>query len=339
MTIARLCWVLGVMVALVSGCPGPEAVTDAGTPGTDTGTPVDTGTPETDTGTPETDAGTPDVDGGTPTACAGARPSLSGITGTEGLIIARDGTIYYSQSRAVGRLVPGGTPEDDWAALPTAASTVWGIALDAANTNLYVGSPSAGTIYRIDASGSTPAVTPFLTGAGGPNGLTIGPDGALYFSNFSGGTVRRVPTTGPAVATTVTTMGTIAQANGIAFDDDGTLLVASYGAGELWRLTLAAGLETGRVRVAMGLGSPDGVAVDANGDFWVTNNGAGDLLYVRASDGMVTNVTSTTPSISAAASLDFGAGALDCEDIYVASGGTVFRYEMGTVLGRDVLWH
>ena len=33
------------------------------------------------------------------------------------------------------------------------------------------------------------------------------------------------------------------------------------------------------------------------------------------------------------------AGALDCEDVYVASGGALFRYEMGTVAGAPVLWH
>jgi hypothetical protein len=91
--------------------------------------------------------------------------------------------------------------------------------------------------------------------------------------------------------------------------------------------------------VAMGLGSPDGVAIDANGDFLVSNNGGGDLLFVRASDGMVTNLTMTTPSVASAASVEFGAGALDCEDVYVATSGALFRYEMGTVAGAPVLWH
>lgn len=342
-------WMLALGAApFVVGCPGPEAVTDAGVPGTDApvapvdgGPGDDAGPPDLDAGPTGTDAGPgadagPGSDAGPAASCAGARPTVSAIRGTEGLIIARDGTIYYSQAGAVGRLVPGGTPENAWAPLPGSPGTVWGIALDAANTTLFVGSPSGGgTIFRIDASGATPAVTSFTTAPAAPNGLTIGPDGALYYSDFGDDSVWRVPATG-GTPTEVTTSA-IGSANGVAFDDDGTLLVCSYSSGRLFRLTLTGGVETARATVAMGLGSPDGVAVDANGDYWVTNNGSGRLLSVRASDGMVTTIT--TPAIGAAASLDFGAGALDCEDLYVASSGGMFRYEAGTVAGADVLWH
>jgi sugar lactone lactonase YvrE len=337
-------------VLALAGCPGPEGGTDAGPIGTDapTGTDapsaVDAGG-ETDTGPGVdggggTDAGGgtdggPGTDAGPTTGCGGARPSLAGITGTEGMIIGRDGTIYYSQGGAVGRMTPGGTADDAWSDLP-GGGTVWGLALDAANTTLFVGSPGNNAIYRIDTA--TGVATMHVAASMGPNGLTMGPDGALYYSRFNASSVWRVATAPGSVATQVT-LTPISNANGVAFDDDGTLLVCSYSAGTLTRLTLTAGIETGRAPVASGLGSPDGVAVDANGDYWVTNNAAGDLLYVRSSDGMVTNVTMTTPSINAAASLDFGAGALDCEDIYVASGGTLFRYEMGTVAGAAVPWH
>jgi hypothetical protein len=44
-------------------------------------------------------------------------------------------------------------------------------------------------------------------------------------------------------------------------------------------------------------------------------------------------------SIPAAANIEFGAGALPCTDIYVASGGALVRYEMGDVAGARVPWH
>ena len=43
--------------------------------------------------------------------------------------------------------------------------------------------------------------------------------------------------------------------------------------------------------------------------------------------------------IAAAANVEFGVGALPCTDIYVASSGSLVRYEMGTTAGAAVVWH
>lgn len=281
----------------------------------------------------ETDAGSmPGDDAGGSSACGGARPDVSGVTGTEGLVVARDGTIYYSQTAAVGRVATDGRIDDAFVALPRAASTVWGMVLDAANSHLYVGSPATSTIYDIDLTASPPTATAFVTSAGQPNGLTLGPDGALYYSDFGGGRVMRVALPGGGTPTMV---ARVSSANGVAFDDMDRLLVCNYSGGQLLRLTLTAGVESGREMVASGLGSPDGVAVDAEGTIYVTDNGRGRLLRL-ASDGSSMAILTGARS---AASVDFGSGALDCEDIYVASGGAMARYEMGTVPGRSVPWH
>jgi sugar lactone lactonase YvrE len=213
------------------------------------------------------------------------------------------------------------------------ATTVWGLALDAANETLFVGAPGRG-VYRIDLTAATPAAALFVSG-GTPNGLTIGPDGWLYYSSFSDDAVMRVDPMGDGTAMMVTTSD-IAQANGVAFDADGALLVCSYATGVLHRLTLSAGVETARETAAMGLGAPDGVALDADGRFYVTDNGSGRLYRIEA-DG--TGRMTLDMGIGAAASLDFGSGALSCSDLYVASSGEMTRYEMGTANGADVLWH
>ena len=67
------------------------------------------------------------------TGCGTERPAISAVRGTEGLVIAADGTIYYSQSRAVGRIRPGMPAEARWASLPTSASTCLLYTSDAAD--------------------------------------------------------------------------------------------------------------------------------------------------------------------------------------------------------------
>jgi sugar lactone lactonase YvrE len=340
----------------IAGCSDAPADPDSGPPPEDTGTtpmdapatPEDTGTPPMDapvtpedTGTPPTDAPPPmpdapmTPDSGPPTpACGTTRPTITGVTGTEGLVIARDGTIYYSQMGRVGRLLATGTQNNAWATL-TGATTVWGLALDASNTTLYAGSPGNNTIYRVDVATAT--ATAWLTGAGGPNGLTMGPDGALYYSDFGGGHVYRVPAGTPTGVRTRVTTSTIAQPNGVMFFPDGTLLVASYGTGVLHRLTLTAGLETARATFATGTGSADGLALDSAGRVYVGSQSGGGRLLQVAADG--SSVTPILTGVGGIANIEFGAGPLDCEDIYITSSGMMRRYEMGTTAGASVPWH
>lgn len=330
-----------VAVSILPACGGDAAADDAAVvaqddafvpPGEDAGTTPDAFVEGADAFV-GTDAGmTMGDDAGMTTSCGGARPDVSGITGTEGLVIARDGTLYYSQGGAVGRVTPDGTQDDTFVVLPRGSSTVWGLVLDAANAHLYVGSPGNATIYDIDLTAPMPAPVALVTSAGQPNGLTLGPDGALYYSDFGGGRVMRVEL--PAGGTP-TMVASVPSANGVAFDDLGRLLVCNYSAGSLLRLTLAGGVESARETVASRLGSPDGVALDADGTIYVTDNGGGRLLQL-APDGTATPLMS---GIRSAASLEFGTGPLDCEDVYVASGRAMVRYEMGAVRGRAVPWH
>ncbi len=325
-----------LVLLLAAGCDGSPATPDSGTT-------RDSGTPREDAGTRDAgageDAGSPldaGSDAGTTTpSCGSDRPDVSGISGTEGLVIARDGTIYYSQSGGVGRLTPGGTQEDDWVSI-AGASTVWGLALDAANESLYVAVPSAGNVSRIDLSAASPSATTFVSGAGQPNGMTIGPDGALYYSDFGGGRVYRVELGGATGTRVEVTASTIDGANGVAFLADGTLLVASYSDGELLRLTLSAGVETARERFASVPGNPDGVAVDEDGRVYASANSSGRVLRFEP-DG--TGSMTIDMGIPSAASLEFGAGPLDCHDLYVASASELVRYEMGTAAGAAVPWH
>lgn len=307
----RATWILAI--GLAAGCGGDD---DGGaTP--DAPAAIDASGDDPDAPAP---------DGGAD-GCGTETPPLAMIADTEGIAIADDGTIYYSQSGHVGRWVPGAAaPEDDWVAL-AGTSTVWGMAL--AGDTLYVATPAstptAGNIWSIDTTAATPSATMLYPNAGRPNGLTIGPDGAVYYGHFVGsGHVYRLT---PAGERTQVTTDPIASPNGVLFDDDGTLLVALYNAGEIWRITLdAEHQESARARVGVGAGNPDGIARDADGRYYVTDNGGGDVLRY---DATFANPEPIAENVAAAANMAFGRGALPCTDLYVTSATALRRIEAG----------
>ncbi len=332
----------GVMSAMLAACSGPagtdagsdvvtnDAVTEAGADvqGLDVIAPNDVMT------TDDVPVGQDVVTGTDATpGCGNARPDITGIFGTEGLVIAADGTIYYSQSGAIGRMRPGMAQEDAWITL-SGATTVWGLAIDAMHHVLYAGSPTTHRIYTVDLTAATPTATMLSFAAGGPNGLTTASDGSLFYSDFSGGYVWRVDSTGTRTRVTNTQ---IAQPNGLAFGPDGALYVDSYGDGTVLRVVLTANVESGFTTFASGLGSPDGLAFDSMGRLYVTDN-AGGRLYQVAADGTGTPMRLLN-GMRAPANVEFGTGALSCTDIYVATGNALMRYEMGTTTGAMVPWH
>lgn len=264
--------------------------------------------------------------------CGSARPAISSVSGSEGLVIAADGTIYVSRARGIRRIDPDGTITDPLVTLPGSPSTVWGLALDAANTHLYVGVPGAGAIHVVDLTASPPTATVLASDAGAPNGLVWGPDDALYYSDFSGGHVHRVTADG---TTTTVTATQITQPNGLAFAADGSLSVLSYGRGTWLSLTLDADHhETARRTVASSLGSPDGIALDDDGGAVISDNGGGRLLHVDDAGASTVLLT----GITAAANVSFGRGPLVCTDLYVASSGALRRYEMGSYRAAPIAW-
>jgi sugar lactone lactonase YvrE len=224
-------------------------------------------------------------------------------------------------------------PQDDAWVTITGATTIWGLALDVANHRLYVGSPVTSRVYTIDLTAPTPSATMLAFTAGQPNGLTMGPDGAMYYSDFGAGNVWRVDSSGARTRVTTTV---IPQANGVAFGADGALYVDSYANGTVVKLTLASGMETARTVFAMNLGSPDGIAFDATGRLYVTDNAGGRLIRLNA-DGTAPMVLRA--GLNAPANVEFGVGDLSCTDIYVATRGALLQYEMGTTPGADVPWH
>ncbi|MFK7999934.1 MAG: SMP-30/gluconolactonase/LRE family protein [Polyangiales bacterium] len=268
------------------------------------------------------DANIPDVFDAGPPACGTEQPSVAAVRGTEGVAIAPDGTIYYSQSGGIGRILPGMDAENDW--ITGLGGTMWGLAYRASDDVLFAATPAAGggTIYRVDTTAEEATAESFITGAGAPNGLILAGDDGLLFSDFSGGTVMYVEGDGEP-----TLVGRFTQPNGLFLDDDGTLLVLSYGPGEIFRLTVNDDWsEMSREMVADIDAAPDGIGRDEMGRYYVTDNGDGRLFRFNADFGAEEQLLTGVPS---AANIAWGQGPLVCTELYVTSGATMRVVDVG----------
>jgi glucose/arabinose dehydrogenase len=272
-------------------------------------------------------------EGPAPGTCGHARPDLAAIPTAEGLVIAPDGTIYFTQpygagsSGFLGRYRPPYTkPETRWLDL---GGKALGLALDPKHGVLYAGSRDRKKLLAIFLA-EKPELWELADAEPAINGLTLGEDGAVYYTDQAGGHVYRVTAEGAKSRVTATP---IEDPNGLAFGPDGHLYVLTYAKALVNRLTLAAGKETGREAFATVTGgkNADGIAFDAKGQLYVT---AGGLFRISA-DGKTINRLG--PAYGANA--EFGMGGLGCADLYTAGNGKgITRYENDTP-GLDVPWH
>jgi lysophospholipase L1-like esterase len=266
--------------------------------------------------------------------CGAARPSLEPIPHAEGLVIAPDGTIYFSQpfvgsnKQYLGRYRPpyDQPPETRWVDM---GGDALGIMLDPERKVLYAGSRTLKKLLRVTL-GEPPTLRALADVEGGINGVTLGEDGAVYYSDQDGGHLYRVD---PEGAKTRVTASPITEPNGIAFGPDGKLYVVSWATTEVTRLDLANGAEVGRVLFAtLPQVKGDGIAFDARGRVYAT---ASSTLYEISPDGKEVHPLGRT----AGANIEFGAGALACTDMYIAGVGQGIRRFQHDTAGLEVPWH
>jgi sugar lactone lactonase YvrE len=256
-------------------------------------------------------------------------PGLETVADSEGLAIDADGTVYFSQPSAVGRLTPARKLDKEWAKLPGATKT-WGIAIDRPHKSLFIGSPATNTVYKVTLE-DAPTVTGFVTNAGAPNGLTMGPDGALYYTDFQpAGDVYRV--TADGVRTKVTT-ATLPRPNGLAFGPDGGLYIDLFEQGGLTRLTVAGGIEKSRAEFipAGTFDKADGIAFDSAGNVYV---GWGEGVSRATPDGK----TFTKLAKGRTANVEFGAGAVPSNHLYAVTEKKLVLIT-NDLAGAPVAWH
>ncbi|HEY0709334.1 MAG TPA: PQQ-dependent sugar dehydrogenase [Polyangia bacterium] len=265
--------------------------------------------------------------------CGAARPKFDGIRTAEGLVIAPDGTFYFTQpfgtgaSRFLGRYRPPYTaPELRWLEIGDEAL---GTILDPQTNVLYVGSRSRKKLLAITLS-EPPVIKELADVEPGINGLTLYEDGSVFYTDQKGGHLFRVTSEGKK---TQVTTSPIDDPNGLAFGPDNRLYVLTYGKPQVTKLRLSNGREVQRWRFAElpGGKKADGIAFDAQGEMYVT---AGDVFRISRDGKKVDRVG---PAYGANA--DFGVGPLPCTDLFTAGNGQgITRVSVGT-RGRFVPWH
>jgi sugar lactone lactonase YvrE len=296
-----------------------------------------------------------DSTGSNGAATCGTTPTafdLSMAGRAEGLVIAPDGTVYFSNFGVnVMRYVPPYDKgiEKTWATVPN--SWIFGIMLDPKRKVIYAGARTPKmmttpppTVYKIDTTDPT-KVSKFADADAGINGLTMGDDGSLYYADQccnagmadpERGHIYRITPDGVKSRVTKTP---IDNADGIAFGPDKKLYVIPYleTTCPITRLTLDSSFTESARDVYVDITSNggihgDGIAFDSKGNVYLTAGG----LFKVTPDKVVTKLDP-----QGGANIEFGVGALSCSDIiWATNSGTVPpKHITGDTTGMDVYWH
>lgn len=193
----------------------------------------------------------------------------------------------------------------------------WGMAFDQ-DDNLWVGHISDRTITKIDPdSGRVLATFGPLEGVEGSDDLTVGPDGAVYYTAILTGEVGRIAPDG--THSTVVNLGM--GVNPITFTDDGRLFVGkAFMADGLWEVPLN-GDPVRLVEAASGVNGFDWY----DGYLYGPRPGSGDVIKVDVDAG-----TPWAPEVVLSGMV--GVSAVDIAPdgtMYVsdADGGGIFRFD------------
>ncbi len=114
-----------------------------------------------------------------------------------------------------------------------------------------------------------------LSAGAAPNGITAGPDGGMWFTEWSAGRLGRIAPDGtisefPPASSAQLTLG--ADPSGIVTGPDGKLWFTEHGAGQVGELDASTGQLLGEWAVGSG---PEGIAIGSDGALWIALNGPG----------------------------------------------------------------
>ena len=259
-----------------------------------------------------------------PAGCGVGRANITGINNADGVVVDRDGVLYFLTDDAthsyVGRTPVNGVPDVKWLRIDLSPTT-WGLALDSDRQRLYISVvDGGGALVAFDNIKAMATGRTVVTGIGKANDLAVGPDGTVYYSEQNSRSIYSVgPAGGARRVISQSPLGDSAldQAPaGLGIAPDGNLLVGMEPSGPIYKLILSSGLETSRAPFNSWVGWANALTHDGQGRLYVsTYHDTSPRSVLRLeSDGSVTTLTSG----GRFSSIAFGRGALDCRDLYVA---------------------
>ena len=151
---------------------------------------------------------------------------------------AADGTIWFTESNAnsVARMPVGATLPSQITSItmPTAGSTPLGIAPGTAGS-MIVSELAGRKVASVPLGATTtPQITEFSTGTAEPYQTVLGPDGAIWFAEVSGGKIGRIATDGTLLEFAVPTAS--AEPTGITTGPDGAIWFTEFAQGKVGKI-------------------------------------------------------------------------------------------------------
>jgi sugar lactone lactonase YvrE len=250
-------------------------------------------------------------------------PLATGLHQVDNPVYDRDGNLYVTFSGSRGQETPvsifivrrDGSREPFISGIPNPTS----LAFDAEG-RLHVSSRFDGTVYQIDADGTSAVVASEL---GVACGIAFDPEGTLFVGDRSGSILKVTD----GKAETVATLPPSVAAFHLAFGPQGDLFVTGPTLGThdcVYRITGDGGVEA----FYDGFGRPQGIAFDELGRLYVVDALAGRGGLYRFGDVSADKETAEPEQLVAAGGLvglAFGPGGT----LALASSDTVYRLDAG----------
>jgi streptogramin lyase len=155
--------------------------------------------------------------------------------------------------------------------------------------------PAVFFLAALSSWGQTPAITQFPILGGSPNGITLGVDGALWFTEPDANLVGRIIPSGTVVEYSVS-----GRPLDLALGPDGALWFT-----ELSRNVLGRVGTNGQItEFSSGQGTPAGISIGPDGGLWFTEPGARQIGNAVLPAGQPSLTTGNTLTLSINLSFD-----------------------------------
>src|SRR5574337_345951 len=132
---------------------------------------------------------------------------------------------------------------------------------------------------------------PVTTASSQPLGITAGPDGALWVTEFAGNKIGRITTAGPITEFSIPTASS--QPVGITAGPDGALWFTEFAGNKIGRITTAGTIT--EFSLSTGGSEPLGITAGPDGALWFTEIAGNQIGRVNTS-GPITELSSPTAS-------------------------------------------